>query len=118
MICFKIVLCGYRFCYDKYIPYIAIFIIFLQKTYVCRIGGKNGADFMKNVFAVIYDDKFAAENTWMGKKNKLNLSELKLNKIVRGVYTFPYKFTNTELLNNCRCYIFRCHSIKVFWLYF
>ncbi|KAK4885427.1 hypothetical protein RN001_001698 [Aquatica leii] len=51
---------------------------------VCRIG-ENGADFMKNVFTLIYDDKFAAENTWMGKKNKLNLSELKFNKTVREV---------------------------------
>ncbi|KAK4874517.1 hypothetical protein RN001_013877 [Aquatica leii] len=49
---------------------------------VCRIR-KNGADFMKNVFTLIYDDKFMAENTWMGKKNKLNLSELKFNKTVR-----------------------------------
>ncbi|KAK4879180.1 hypothetical protein RN001_007326 [Aquatica leii] len=56
-----------------------VYILRNGKKLVCRIG-ENGADFMKNVFTLIYDDKFAAENTWMGKKNKLNLSELKFNK--------------------------------------
>ncbi|KAK4886334.1 hypothetical protein RN001_002605 [Aquatica leii] len=74
---------------------------------VCRIG-ENGADFMKNVFTLIYDDKFAAENTWMGKKNKLNLSELKFNKTVREV--IQSKFPDLTSSDFTRIYKFQVYQ--------
>lgn len=56
----------------------------MQVKIVKQVGGSNARDCTERVLNLIFSQKFAATNTWEGKKTKYKVADLKLMKMCEG----------------------------------